>query len=290
MRLISLAFVSMVAANAHPTVLAHGMGDSCFNDGMKQITKLVGDTLGNYSVCVPTGNRLTDTTNGFFMTMDDNVDVFASKIQADPALADGFNCVGLSQGNLLCRGYIHKYNNPPVKNFLSIHGPVGGVAGFPKCDPDGLLGPVCKPIAELCGDLSYTKVSQNILFQIDYFRDPKRVGTDAYKEFSELAQWNNEGNRVNATYKKNFIAVEKFIMVKAAKDTMIFPNDSEQWGHFADGSLKDIVAMKDTKWYTEDLFGLKTVDEAGKIFFEETSGDHLQFTNEELVGWLHKYF
>jgi hypothetical protein len=49
---------------ALPTVTAHGMGDSCFNGGMKQITSLIGKTLGTYAVCVPTGNRLTDTTNG----------------------------------------------------------------------------------------------------------------------------------------------------------------------------------------------------------------------------------
>ena len=59
------------------------MGDSCFNSGMKSITKMVGETLDSYSVCVPTGNRLTDTTNGFFMTMNDNVDLFAANIAKD---------------------------------------------------------------------------------------------------------------------------------------------------------------------------------------------------------------
>ena len=146
------------------------MGDSCFNAGMKEITELIGTTLGTYSVCVPTGNRLTDTTNGFFMTMDENVDVFASKILKDPKLKNGFNCVGFSQGNSLCRGYIQKYNGvgefPPVQNFLSVHGTVSGVAGFPNCDPDGLLGPVCKQISHLCGDLAYTSLTQKLLFQV----------------------------------------------------------------------------------------------------------------------------
>jgi palmitoyl-protein thioesterase len=58
------------------------------------------------------------------------------------------------QGNSLCRGYIQKYNDPPVANFLSVHGTVSGVAGFPNCDPQGLLGPVCKQLADLCGDLA----------------------------------------------------------------------------------------------------------------------------------------
>ena len=48
-----------------PLVFAHGMGDSCFNAGMKQITSDAGTHAGVYSVCVPTGNNtLSDTING----------------------------------------------------------------------------------------------------------------------------------------------------------------------------------------------------------------------------------
>ena len=50
-----------------------------------------------------------DTINGFLMTMDKSIDVFAQKIKADPKLANGFNALGLSQGNSLIRGYIQKY-------------------------------------------------------------------------------------------------------------------------------------------------------------------------------------
>ena len=98
--------------------------------------------------------------------MDKNVDIFAEKIRNDTKLAGGFNCVGFSQGNSLCRGYIQKYNDPPVRNFLSVHGTVSGVAGFPDCNPAGLLGPVCREIARLVGDLAYTSLTQALLFQL----------------------------------------------------------------------------------------------------------------------------
>jgi palmitoyl-protein thioesterase len=274
----------------YPTVTAHGMGDSCFNSGMKQITEMIATRTGQYGVCVPTGNRLTDTTNGFFMTMNKNVDVFAEKIRKDPKLANGFNCVGFSQGNSVCRGYIQKYNDPPVITFLSVHGTVSGVAGFPNCNPSGLLGPVCKPLARLCGDASYTELTQGLLFQIDYFRDPMRVNSDAYKKTSQLAQWNNEGDVVNATFKENFGKVKRFAMIKAEKDTMVFPNEGEWWGHFEDGSQSKVLTMKETKWYKDDLFGLRTADEAGKILFNSTTGNHLQFTTEELMYWVDNYF
>ena len=34
----------------------------------------------------------------------------------------------------------------------------------------------------------------------------------------------------------------------------------------------------------------KTLDAAGKIHFESTAGNHLQFTEAQLFGWVDKYF
>jgi len=275
-------------ANKYPTATAHGMGDSCFNAGMKEITELIGKQTKNTAKCIPTGNRLSDTPNGFFMTMNKNVDVFADKIKQDKVFANGFNCVGFSQGNSICRGYIQKYNGvsgyPPVINFLSVHGTVSGVAGFPNCNPKGLLGPVCKQLAKLAG--GGAELLQGELFQADYFRDPTRVGTDRYKKNVQIAQWNNEGETVDPSIKENFIKTKRFIMIKAAKDSMVYPNEGEHWGHFADGGFSKVLTMKETDWYQKDLFGLKTVDEAGKIRFNETAGDHLQFSIRDLAWWV----
>ena len=48
-----------------PIVVAHGMGDSCFNPGMKSITQAAGARLSVYATCIPTGNnRIFDTING----------------------------------------------------------------------------------------------------------------------------------------------------------------------------------------------------------------------------------
>jgi len=275
-------------ANKYPTVTAHGMGDSCFAAGMQGITTLIASLTVNYAVCIPTGPARglhSDTLNGFFMTMDKNVDVFAAAIKKDPKLKDGFNCVGFSQGNSLCRGYIQKYNDPPVVNFLSVHGTVSGVAGFPNCNPDGILGLVCKPLAALSGDLAYGSM-QNTLFQADYYRDPMRVNTDKYKQNSQIAQWNNEGKAVDPTINANFAKTKRFIMIKALQDSMVYPSEGEHWGHYADGSRTKILTMKETDWYQKDMFGLKTADEAGKILFNTTAGNHLQFSQQELAYWV----
>merc|ERR1719482_1683217 len=260
---------------------------------MEDITKQIGVTLGTYSVCIPTGTRMTDTINGFFMTMDKNVDVFAANIRKDPKLANGFNCVGFSQGNSLCRGYIQKYNDPPVNSFMSVHGTVMGVSAFPSCfRQEHSLGLVCKALAEVLGDAAYTKLVQGILFQADYFRHNVGPNSHRYLENSQLAELNNENpNKVKPEYKANFAKTNKFAMVKAAQDSMVYPNENEHWGAMDDAPNGDkILTMKETKFYKQDLFGLKTADEAGKIHFEETAGDHLQFTDAQLYGWIETYW
>jgi palmitoyl-protein thioesterase len=69
---------------------------------------------------------------------------------------------------------------------------------------------------------------------------------------------------------------------------VVVPREGEWWGHYSD-DYKSIVPMKQTQWYTNDLFGLKTADENGKIFFNSTDGNHLDFTDEQLYGWLDIY-
>jgi palmitoyl-protein thioesterase len=283
---------SAPADTALPTVLGHGMGDSCFEPGFASVGRAIGKRTNSYAKCIPTGNNIiSDTINGFLMDMDKSVDIFAEKIRADDKLKGGFNAIGFSQGNSLIRGYIQKYNDPPVNTFISVHGTVMGVAAFPQCFEQGKpLGLICKALAEVLGDFAYSGLVQGILFQADYYRDPAKTTGQGYLKNSQIAQWNNE-NTVNATYAANFGKVKKFAMVKALKDSMVYPNQGEHWGSIADGSYTNpLQDMKDTKFYKQDLFGLKTADAAGKIVYETTPGDHLQFTDAELNGWVDKYF
>lgn len=279
--------------NALPTVLAHGMGDSCFNSGMESITKAVGQHVGSYSVCIPTGNNsIMDTINGFIMNMDKSVEVFTEKIRANKFInKTGFNAIGFSQGNSLIRGYIQKYNDPPVNVFISVHGTVKGVSGFPQCNPSGPIEKkICEPLAELLGDLAYLEIVQKILFQADYFDDPTKRNSTQYMDNSQIADWNNEGSETHALYKTNFLKTNKYVMIKALKDTMVFPNENEWWGGFADGGFETILSMKDTDEYKRDTFGLASADKLKKIFFDSTKGNHLDFTTEQLYGWIDKYF
>merc|ERR1711957_644089 len=102
---------------------------------------------------------------------------------------------------------------------------------------------------------------------------------------------NNEvQGKQNATYTKNFEALEKLVLVMALGDTMVHPKESEHFGFFKDGSLSELVAMKDAPWYKEDWFGLRTLDEAKKIETYATPGNHLRFGMAFLEQMVQKYF
>jgi len=276
-----------------PIVSAHGMGDSCFNAGMKSITEEAGAEMGVYSVCIPTGDdRISDTINGFFLNMDASVDVFATKVRADPKLAQGFNAFGLSQGNNLIRGYIAKYNDPPVHTFLSVNGINAGVGAFPDCSPQGkVVGSACEALSEVLGQLAYNPIAQGVLFQADYFRDPSKTNTSQYKTYSQLAQWNNEGDVRNSTLNEGFAKTDQFVWVLGTEDTVVWPREGEWWGAMDPSDpWHTVLPMNETEWYREDLFGLRTADEAGKNHFESFQGNHLGFTTAEFLGWIDEYF
>ena len=165
--------------------------------------------------------------------MDASVDVFAEKVAADPELAGGFNAFGLSQGNNLIRGYIQKYNGvegyPTAHTFMSICGINAGVGAFPNCNPEGkVIGGICEGITEVLGDLAYNSFVQNILFQANYFRDPSKTSSDKYKKYSQLAQWENEGDDVDESRNEKFAMTEKYVWVLGTEDTVVWPREGEQ--------------------------------------------------------------
>lgn len=291
-----------------PVVFAHGMGDSCFNDGFQGIVKETSKLLdGAYTVCIPTGDTQSeDTTNGYFLNMDASVDVFASKIRKDPKLVDGFHAIGLSQGNNVIRGYIAKHNDPPVDTFISINGVNAGIGAVPNCFPtteeenegydeennhDETVGrSICDLVNEQASKRAYTEFAQERSFQANYWRDPRPEEKDAYEKFSQLARWNNEGKPYNQTLKDNYAKTKKFVWILATEDSMVWPHEGEHWGApSAKDPYKVILPMNQTDWYINDLFGLRTAQEAGKNYFEQFVGDHLRFTMEDYGRWVHTY-
>lgn len=272
-----------------PVVQMHGMGDYANNPfGMVPLKKFISSNLGGtYVTNIALGNTTTaDMLNTFLMNMDLEVETFARAVRADANLVEGFNAIGYSQGNLIIRGYIEKYNNPPVFNWVSVHGPLAGVASFPHCN---LTTSFCKAFADLLGDLAYIPAIQSILAQANYFRDPLRIS--AYLAGDHfLADINNEKPTKNQTYNTNFAKVNHTALVKALADTMIWPNESEWFGFYQDGSQTEVLSMQQTSWFKDDSFGLQTAFNNNSLSFFTTPGDHLQFSDAFILQMIDTFF
>lgn len=283
-----------------PVVFAHGMGDSCFNDGMQHIVNHTASLLGGvYSTCIPTGkSQSEDTSNSYFLNMDASVHIFADSVRANHKLRNGFHAIGFSQGNNVIRGYIAKCNDPPVRTFISVNGVNAGVGAVPYCRPKHVIEEeeetigfsMCDLLMEQASRRAYTAYAQEHLFQANYWRDPRPVEAEAYRAFAQLAQWNNEGHHMNHTLNANWAKTDQYVWILAEQDSMVWPKEGEHWGA-PDPSdpFRTILPMKETEWYQKDLFGLKTAEEAGKNIFLSFDGDHLQFSMKEYDEWIIKY-
>lgn len=289
------------ASPGTPVVMMHGMGDFANNPmGMVPLRKLIAQTANAYVHSVElcsspsklSGCDSEDQSNGFFMTMDAQVDQFARVVRADKNLSNGFNAVGFSQGNTVIRGYIHKYNDPPVRSFLSMHGVLMGVNGLPQCPMEVPgLGLICRAVDAIVSHAGvYSSFVQDHLAQANYYRDAANLGE--YRSGAHFLPYiNNEvKGQENATYKENFKSLEKLVLVMAEDDTMVHPKESEHFGYFKDGSTETLVDMRDAPWYTDDWFGLKSLDQDKKIDFFSTPGNHLRFKTDFLVEMVKKYF
>ena len=81
------------------------------------------------------------------------------------------------------------------------------------------------------------------------------------------------------------------MLIRANQDMQVFPKESEWFGMYEGGDpLHNVLGFNETRWYQEDLFGLKTLDAAGKVHFLSTDGDHLRFSIEFVLGVVDKYF
>ena len=107
------------AGNAkYPVVFMHGMGDSGSNPGMRGLCAETARKYNVYVLCLDVADGVASITT----KMDDQLLAFVQVVQKDAKLKNGFNLMGNSQGGLLSRAYIERWNNPPVRRFVSLDG------------------------------------------------------------------------------------------------------------------------------------------------------------------------
>jgi palmitoyl-protein thioesterase len=254
--------VTIAAQRFRPVVLAPGL--FCGDEG--GIPSIAGWLHAEYPG-IYIQNYTINHWASLLVDLDQQVENLAALIQSDPNLTDGFDMVAHSQGALVTRGYIQRYNNPPVHNWISLAGPNGGVFGVPDFN-DWCPDDTCPWINDIFSELVEKGLTEPFLQDFvtfaSYWKDPLHMSlfrnASAY-----LADINNERSVKNSTYRRNNLALNSMTLVLAELDHIVVPKESEWFGFFQDGSDSVMQNLTQTPTYLGDWIGLKTLDQQGKL-------------------------
>src|SRR4051812_22519805 len=249
--------MAVISSSSIPIVVWHGLGDSCCNDpGMKTFLNILSSNGKRTVYSIRIGNTpREDLYRSLFDDANRQIEVVSSLLNDIPKLKEGFYAIGMSQGGQLFRGYIERYNNPPVKRLITIGSQHYGISSLPGCTQTSITvdqrdSPDWSPKKPNCSwwkrllmsnpRLIYSNRVQRFIMPAQYYRDPKYL--DLYlKHNTFLADINNEKPIKNPQYKNNLLSLELLAMYKFELETIVFPPESSWFGHLeADGSLVDL--------------------------------------------------
>ncbi|KAL2478010.1 alpha/beta-hydrolase superfamily protein [Forsythia ovata] len=278
--IISLALIPRTAYSI-PFVVFHGISDSCGIGGVKRFTTLLSNWSGSQGYCIEIGNGAWDSWTMPFLKQ---TAIACDKVKKMSELREGYNIIGLSQGNMVGRGILEFCEGgPPVRNFISLAGPHAGIASVPFCGS----ALVCILVDFLLQLAVYSNYVQEHLAPASYIKIPSDI--DEYdKGCKFLPKLNNEIHR-NSTYKERFASLQGLVLIMFEQDRILVPKETAWFGYFPDGSWTPVLPAQETTLYTEDRIGLKTMDEAGKVKFVKVSGRHLEISYSDMKEYILPY-
>ena len=236
-----------------PAVLMHGIAASASD--MNDVANWLRTALvGIYVVSVEIGNGYEDS---FLRPLDSQVEEFCTKIRADPRLDRGFNMLGFSQGSLIVRGAVERCSLP-VHNLITLNGLHQGVFGIPY------LLKLPAQFRHLITRYAYDSFVQNRFSLANSWRDPMQLDTYA-SHCHFLPDINNEHGTRNETYRNNMLRLNAFVMTYSEIDEVVTPKQSGWFMGYAPKSL-DVETWNESRQFTEDLLGLRTLSRQGRLF------------------------
>jgi palmitoyl-protein thioesterase len=238
-------FLSVTVATERPVVIMHGIESNAAN--MVELADWVGVTFNRTVVNVELGDGDNYSTK---KPLWQQIDTFNDVVSN---LTDGFDFIGISQGGLIGRGYVSRYNSPAIFNLITLVSPHGGVY-------DKNLGFI---------DF-YGIIAQKTLSFAGYWRDPTKLVR--YELFSSFLP---EANGEKPLKRNKYLqALTNFAMVFSPNDEIIKPPTSGIFETFAENGT--ILPLENNPIYTEDWIGLKTLNETGRLHTHQTNCTHVE--------------
>ncbi len=278
--LIFLSFLIFIQITTPiPVALIHGFMQSCSHEDMVNLVNFIHHKTSHYSKCIESGGGSVDLSRSF----EDQAKEACKIISSDSNFQNDFAIVSISQGGVLARYVIEKCQmKGTVKKFISIGGPLAGTHQLPHC----LRGVVCHLLNSFADWFCYKGYVQKTFGPSGYFRVSNHL--ERYKESkSVLLDVNNQGKTYDENAKSRFLKLDQLVLIQFKRDTMITPRESAFFNELDE--KHNLVDMKDTEIYKKDLFGLKTLEEQGKIIRYLVDDWHCYYSWEDINNYVIPY-
>ena len=241
---------NIINSSTIPVVVLHGVASSAGK--MNMFSSWISDTFNRTVFNIEIGDG---ESTSLYTSLPEQLIMLCSTLYSMKELESGFDFIGMSQGGLLARGYVEQCNKFPVHNLITLVSPHGGVK-------NGLTLNM------------YSKFFQEHFSIAGYWRDPTQLAIYLEK-CNYLPLLNNE--RITAdseTQKNNMVTLDNFVLVWSSQDTTVTPPESAKFSFYDEDY--NIISIRDTELYKEDLLGLRYLDENNRFNEYETNCSHVE--------------
>lgn len=271
---ILLIFSVYINTKNLPIVLVHGILSD--EHAMVPTKKLIKKHLPDvYVKSVVLGSGKISS----FFNMHDQVTWLKKELEEDSNLQNGCIIIGHSQGGLVARYFIEKYNEPRVYVYISWGTPQSGVFGSPGT-LDNRFAWLHK-MQQYSSYLLYSWPFQRMISFAGYWKDPLH-----YEMYLQKCQFlpylNNEIEHADAAlFKKNICNLINMVLIQSTNEDIVDPALSSHFGFYQRGSIETVEQLFESKWYTSDVLGLKTLFDTKRLHIRFAKCTHTHFQEDE---------
>lgn len=291
----------------YPVVLLHGIISD--HTELLPVVKWLEANTPNPVFNLDIGNGKVDS---ILKPMAWQLDELCDTIYEIEELRGGFHFIGMSQGGILARAYVEKCNYFPVINLITWVSPHAGVYGLGNIDNINLkriYTPLYQQMYSFAGYFKDPFRYKEYLQMASFLPDLNNEIVN-YNTINNIntRDYNDDNNEANALFnyifnfennRNNMLSLQNFVMIWSSEDEILNPPASAMFSFFEinDNKYKNIadiynftantrdvmdilgfqlpvIDLFDSVQFKDDLIGLKTLWQTGRLHIFQTNCTH----------------